>query len=333
MTALASATHVSDGAGPLDREIAGRPAWTRDALRRDDWLLPIPDDCIEEITRTIAILRLNPLDVRLLSPDDYPLRECREFMRSVKQVLNHGVGFAILDRLPTDRLTKEELTAAYWLLSSMIAPPVAQSFDGRVLYDVRDTGQKIDTRVRGDLTRQELGWHTDYGFNFPPPHIGLLVMRTGKEGGDSCVSSMMTAHNVLRRRHPDLLARLYRPFHWNRQGEHPPGDLLTHRYPIFERDGEGVRARYIKWLLYKGYELVGEPFDELGKVALETMYDIMGEAENCFWFTLEAGQIQYLNNHRIAHKRTEYVDHDELDAKRHLVRIFLRAEGRRSYMG
>jgi len=32
---------------------------------------------------------------------------------------------------------------------------------------VRDTGQKLSERVRGDLTNQELNWHTDNGFSVP----------------------------------------------------------------------------------------------------------------------------------------------------------------------
>lgn len=144
---------------------------------------------------------------------------------------------------------------------------------------------------------------------------------------------MLTAHNALRERHPELLTRLYQPFWWNRQGEHADGDATTHFYPIYERDGGGVRARYIKWLLYKGYELMGETFDEPGQRALETMFDIMSEPDHHVPFELAPGQIQYVNNFRIAHCRTEYDDPDEEESKRHLVRIFLRDEGRRSFMG
>ena len=38
---------------------------------------------------------------------------------------------------------------------------------------------------------------------------------------------------------------------------------------------------------------------------------------------LEPGDIQYCNNYTILHSRTSFIDHDEPDQKRHLLRIWL----------
>jgi alpha-ketoglutarate-dependent taurine dioxygenase len=317
----------------FDGIIESPRAWTGAEVTTERWRLPIPAAVLDELAAVIGILRVNPLDARLLSPDDYVLAACRDLMRRVEALLASDLGVVVLDRLPVERYSKDELVAVYWLLSSMIARPVAQAFDGRVLYDVRDTGKITDTRVRSDITGAELFWHSDYGFNFPPPVIGLLVLRTAREGGVSSAASMLTAHNVLRLRAPHLLRRLYQPFYVNRQGEHPEGDPVTHFYPVFAYDGVALRARFNKRLDYKGYELVGERMDELGAQALEAMHSLMSEPEHHFTFELEPGQIQYMNNFGIAHRRTQYFDYDDPDQKRHLVRIFLRNGGRRSYMG
>ena len=317
----------------FDGFIEAPRAWTSCEVTEERWRLPIPAPALDEIDAVIESLRANPLDTRLLSPDDYPLHVCRALMRRVEALLAGDLGVVVLDRLPVERYGKAALTAVYWLLSSMIARPVAQSFDGRVLYDVFDSGKQTDTRVRGDITAGELIWHSDYGFNFPPPYIGLLVLRTARAGGASSAASMLTAHNVLQRRAPHLLRRLYQPFYWNRQGEHGEGEPVTHFYPVFAHDGTALRARFNRRLIHKGYELAGAPFDALGQAAVETMFDVMSEPAHHFTFELAPGQIQYMNNFGIAHRRTQYFDHDEQDAKRHLVRIFLRNEGRRSYMG
>jgi alpha-ketoglutarate-dependent taurine dioxygenase len=317
----------------FDGSIEAPRAWTNGDITAERWRVPIPAAALDELAAVIRFLRANPLDPRLLAPDDYPLATCRALMRRVEALLANDLGVVVLDRLPVERYSKDELIAAYWLLSSMIARPVAQAFDGRVLYDVLDTGKTTDTRVRSDITGAELFWHSDYGFNFPPPFIGLLVLRTAREGGVSSAASMLTAHNVLQRRAPHLLRRLYQPFHVNRQGEHPEGDPVTHYYPVFTYDGNSLRARFNKRLDYKGYELVGERMDELGAEALEAMHNVMSEPEHHFTFELAAGQLQYMNNSGIAHRRTQYFDYDEPDKRRHLVRIFLRNGGRRSYMG
>lgn len=326
-------TTLAPAAAIFDSEIAAPRAWTKALVTQDLWKHPVSGAALAEIDAFITHLRANPMDVRLLVPDDYDFAACRALMRRVKAGLDDGPGFAVLDRLPVDRYSKDELTAIYWQLSSMIARPVAQSYDGRVLYDVRDTGVAPDTRVRADLTNVELFFHTDYGYNCPPPYIGLLVLRTAIEGGRSSVASMLHAHNELRRRAPQLLRRLYQPFYWNRHGEHPDDDVEVLPHPMYQLDGTTLRARFNSKHPAKGYELAGSRIDDIGAEAVKLMGDIMDEPGNAVEFQLEAGQIQYVNNYSVAHRRYSYVDYEKLEDRRHLVRIFLRDFGRRTYMG
>jgi hypothetical protein len=48
---------------------------------------------------------------------------------------------------------------------------------------------------------------------------------------------------------------------------------------------------------------------------------------------MQPGQMQILNNRIIVHGRTPYVDHDEPDKRRHLLRLWLRAGDRRQFRG
>ena len=317
----------------LDRAVRGKKAWTRKSLRREDWLIPIPSNCLKEIHRMVRTLRVNPMETMLLSADDYGMDGCKKYMKRVRGVLDEGAGFALLHKLPVDEFSKDEMKAVYWTLSSLIARPVAQSYGGTMLYDVGDTGKKIATRVRGDVTSQELTFHTDYGFNVPPPYIGLLVLRTARKGGESAVVSLHTVHNELRWRYPDQLARLYRPFYWNRQGEHPPSDPIANVNPLFEFDGKKLKARIHRRLLLAGYELMGETMDKEGKAALDTLFELLDDPRFSVKFSLEPGQMQFLNNWQCAHRRSEYIDYKAPNKRRHLVRIFLRDEGARTYMG
>ncbi|CAN5897511.1 hypothetical protein BH11PSE3_BH11PSE3_00450 [soil metagenome] len=316
-------------ADPLPR----RTAWRRRDVTEADWLLPIPDACLAEIDAIVGLLRENPIPTLVLSPAEFEMPECRSLAARLKDLLESGIGFAVLDRLPVESYSKEELLAIYWLFSQMLARPVAQAFKGTLLYDVHDTGKKTDTRVRADLTNEDLSWHTDYGFNHPPPLVGLLVMRTALSGGVSSTGSLHTAHEVLREREPMLLQRLYEPYVWNRQGEHPEGMPICTSNPIFSVQGGVLRARFNRALQPVGYRLVGQEIDQRGKDALNALHDILSEPENHVDFVLSPGQMEFLNNSRVAHRRTAFTDHDDPAFKRHLSRIFLRDEGRRSYMG
>jgi hypothetical protein len=86
-------------------------------------------------------------------------------------------------------------------------------------------------------------------------------------------------------------------------------------------------------LLHVGYELMGEVMDGAGARALDALYATMNEPALNTEFDLEPGQLQYAHNWACAHQRTEYDDYDEPDRKRHLVRMFMRDEGARTYMG
>ena len=296
-------------------------------------MVPLSDECLAEIDAVILLLRDHPLPILTLSTADFAMPACRTLLAGVKAILDRGIGFAVLDRLAVDAYSKTELLTIYWLLSQMVARPVAQAFKGTLLYDVHDTGQKTSTRVRADLTSEDLSWHTDYGFNHPPPYIGLLVLRTALSGGESAAGSLHTGHDALRQRDPALLARLYQPYVWNRQGEHPDNAPICTSNPIFSNHDGTVRARFNRALQPVGYRLVDSEIDQLGMDALNALHDVMSEPEHNVDFTLAPGQIEFVNNFRVAHRRTAFEDQDDPDKKRHLVRIFLRDEGRRSYMG
>ena len=41
-----------------------------------------------------------------------------------------------------------------------------------------------------------------------------------------------------------------------------------------------MHARFIKWLVYEGYELLEKTFDQLGQDAIGKMFDIMSDPVN-----------------------------------------------------
>jgi alpha-ketoglutarate-dependent taurine dioxygenase len=317
----------------FDKDLTGPSAWTAADLSDDDWRVPVPDACLAELDGAIAALRKNPLPTVLLDPTDFALDACRKLTRRVRDILENGVGFAVLDRLRLSGLSDDESKTLYWLLSNMVSRVVAGAWDGRMLHDVVDTRQKLGLRVRGDLTNQEIQWHTDNGFSCTPDHIGLLCIRAAPEGGANRIASLHAAHDLMRDRHPDLLARLYEPFYWNRMGEHHPDDTPVNRFPYFEHDGTRLRGRFNRRIVHAGYELAGEPFDEAGRAAVAAFCEVLDDPALSAGFTLEAGQVAYMNNRVVAHHRTAFVDADAPDMRRHLVRIYMRDQGPRSYLG
>src|SRR5262249_15949799 len=216
----------------------------------------------------------------------------------------------------------------------LLARPVAQSWDGKMIYDVRDLGRPPGNGVRPDITNAEQSFHTDNSYNLcPPDYVALLCLRSALEGGISHIVSFYTAHNEMLARHPRLLRRLYEPFLFHRQPEHPPAHPNPLPHPLFEYEGKRLTGRLSRYQVRNGHALAAVPLDAEGEAALEALDEIMKAPQFNREFFFERGQIQILDNRRLGHRRTAFRDSPEPERKRHLVRLWLRDWGRRFYNG
>ena len=212
---------------PTQAPIEGPSAWRRSGLRPEDYRITLSAAAGDEIRRLADEFARFPLPTILRRPEELELPHCRGAMAEVRRILEQGVRFAIVDGLPLAAIGTEAAIAVYWLLASMVARPVAQSLDGRLIYDVLDTGKAAlpGSGVRPDQTNIELKFHTDNSYNrTPPEHVALLCLRTAQQGGHSRVASFHTLHNALLARHPAALPRLFEPFWFDRQREFFAGE-------------------------------------------------------------------------------------------------------------
>jgi TfdA family taurine catabolism dioxygenase TauD len=319
----------------IDMPIEGPSVWAPCDIRPEEYRVVLSTTCLDEIRRAADEIREFPLPTILRRPDDFAMPACRREMARVREMLDRGRRFAIVDHLPVGQIDTAGATAVYWLLSSMVSRPVAQKLDGTMIYDVLDTGQEAlpGSGVRPDKTNIEIRFHNDNAYNeTPPDYVGLLCLRQAQSGGHSRVVSFHTVHNALRDRYPDRLERLYQPFWFDRQREFRPGESPIFAAPVFEH-AEEPKARFSVHQINGGYALRGEPIDREGEVAVKAVLDIFDEEELSVDFDLEPGQIQFVDNRALGHSRTAFVDHPEPDRKRHLVRLWLRDRGRRAYPG
>jgi hypothetical protein len=326
-----AALFVSPLAAPID----GPSAWRRAELHPEDYRVALSPACLDEIRRTADELRRFPLPTIVREPAEFDLPHCRAAMAEVKRILERGVRFAIVDRLPLDDIGAGEAAGIYWLLASMVARPVAQSLDGKLIYDVRDTGRAAlpGSGVRPDQTNIELKFHTDNSYNATPPeYVVLLCVRAAKRGGHSRAVSFHTVHNALLARRPQVLPRLYRPFWFDRQREFHPGEEPVFAAPAFTSDGD-LRARFSAHQIRGGYALRGEQVDDQGAAAIAAMLDVFEDESLSADFDLEPGQMQFVDNRAVGHSRTAFEDYPEPERRRHLVRLWLRDRGRRAYAG
>ena len=123
-------------------------------------------------------------------------------MGKVKHMLDDGIGFAVLDRLPLDSLSVDEAKSVYWVLGQLLSSPVATKWDGTMLYDVTDTGAAHEYGVRGADTNVELVFHNDNGYGTAvPDYVSLMCLRAGPiRGRDPAVQPVHRAQRTAQRR-------------------------------------------------------------------------------------------------------------------------------------
>jgi alpha-ketoglutarate-dependent taurine dioxygenase len=312
----------------------GPLVWSKETLAPQDGMIALDDASRRELDVVVQTLRDNPLQTELLLPSDFRLDACRRLMALVHRTLAQGVGFVIIDRLPLESYSKKEATVVYWLLSQLVCRPVAQSWDGKLIYDVRDMGKPPGNGVRPDVTNAEQNFHTDNSYNVcAPDYVALLCLCPAMEGGISSIVSFHSVFNEMRAKHPELVGRLFEPYLFDRQKEHAPTAAPVISHPLMQIDAGQLTCRLSHRHVVNGYRMADLTLDRRGEDALETLEAIMREDRFSREFFFEPGQIQIVDNRRLGHRRTGFVDFAEEDRKRHLVRLWLRAEGRRFYNG
>ena len=313
---------------------AHRLCWLAADIRDENWIVPLSELALGEIARIAQFVAANPLQNLQRRVVDFDIPHCQEAMKRMKHILDHGVGIAVLDRLPIDSYSTEQLVEIYWLLGQMIGRPVAQKWNGMMVYDVRDTGVEFGYGVRGSTTNIELVFHTDNAFGcMVPDYVGLLCKNAARTGGISRFCSLYSVHERMRAQHPKLLDRLYQPMFFDRQKEHAEGAPPTSLAPYFSWRGDRLFARANSSLVRKGYDVAGEKPDGLIIEALDAIDDICTSEDLWFEGPLARGHVQYLNNHEVGHYRSAFEDFEEPEQKRHLFRLWHREQGSVTYDG
>jgi len=330
VTCLDCSNEVSEIRLPDD----DRLCWLAGDVKPADYRVTVSDAALGEMNRLAAFFADNPLPLLQRKLDELELPTCRLLMSQMKSILDDGVGFAVLDRLPMENFPLETMLEIYWVLGQCIGRPVAQKWNGQMIYDVADTGADYAYGTRGSYTSVELNFHTDNAFaRMVPDYVGLFCRNPAKSGGVSRFCSLYSVHQRMLEQYPQALERLYQPVLFDRQKEHRDGAEPVCLAPYFSWRSNRLFARANASLIRKGYAVAGEPMDATLVAALDAIDEVCAAEDLWYEAPLQRGQVQYLNNHEVGHYRSAFEDFDEPELKRHLYRLWHRESGSSSYEG
>ncbi|MCB1741040.1 MAG: TauD/TfdA family dioxygenase [Gammaproteobacteria bacterium] len=308
--------------------------WTGADLSPADWLVELQPQALAELAELVAGLRLQKLPLHMLRPELFDLDATRAAMTMARQRAFDGRGFAIVDRLPLDDWSDEEARAVHWLLLCMVSNPVAQSAGGQIFRDIKDTPDQDRRVFDKGLTQERLTFHTDNSGNRNIPNFTtLLTLHGALEGGLSEYCTIYSLFNAMLEDAPDQLERLFQPFYHNRQGIQIPGEPDLIWAPAIGYDGQRLLSRLSLNKIPSGYERAGEELDNLGRDALETAIATIRRRSLSAQYMLERGQLLIFNNREGLHHREPFKNGPTLQTQRHLVRVWLRDDGRPFFDG
>jgi len=291
------------------------------------WYHPLPKKLLDDLLAVVASQPSEkPITEIMLTPGQRAAWS--ESAAPALRDLEEGRGFVIIDRVPLEKISQREAVSLYWLYGQLLGEPFTQNVQGTLLYDVRDTGQDVAAGGRFSVTSYESSFHTDNSFGDSIlDYVGLLCLKTAKSGGVSQNVSGFAAIDVLRREHPDVLEILSQPLHVDRRGGFREGESPTVLRPVITWDRTEPVLRYLRYWIEAGHDKVNQTLTADQRRALDVLDDVLKRPDLRVEFSLEPGQMYFINNRWILHNRTAFIDHTELEQRRHLVRLWLQRRG------
>jgi len=301
--------------------------WTAAALRdRPEWNHRLNSEERQELLDLLAAQ--GPLDQL---PGDagaatatglaaFPLPVLSERLATIQQQLETGAGAVRVRGFPIEGLGEAEARFLYWAMAVHLGTPVSQSARGEHIFSVRDAGlAESDPRARGPNTRKRLTFHTDRA-----DVVGFLCLHPAREGGENEIASSMAIHDAIADARPDLLEVLKQPFYYLRHTIDTGNQLPWCRQPVFSFQDGYFACCLLRVLIERAHSHADLPdLTDEQIAALDLVETLADETRHKVVFRQERGDLIWLNNWLVLHKRQAFTDWPELEKRRHILRLWL----------
>jgi hypothetical protein len=122
-------------------------------------------------------------------------------------------------------------------------------------------------------------------------------------------------------RRPDLARRLFQPVEFDTRGD---GGVNFFSIAPCRYAGEKLRTCYHSDYYRSAEQHRGARKLSPGDLELFDLYEEIAATSGIYLeMDFQPGDIQLLSNHTVLHARSDYVDYDEPERKRHLLRLWL----------
>jgi hypothetical protein len=311
----------------FERQTGGSVWLGKELSETQDWIFHLPDEALDEIDKCVAALRRSNKPLEDIAKDDFPFDSIGEEIEAFRQEIATGRGFINIRGIPAEKYSDDELGAIFWGLGSHFGLQMPQSFLGDRLGTVMDlTDEEPDRRLRR-------GYHSAGGQNVHTDAcdiVGMISIRTAKEGGESRLASSRAVHNAMLDWCPELLAVFYDGLVCRMPDSDAAGmgidPLIPQRVPAYKNADGWLNCHYVRGYVERATDAGDYQLTPREQAAIDVFLSISNHPDYLLQYMLEPGDIQLFNNRTILHGRAHFNDYPEKERRRHLKRLWLSAE-------
>ena len=307
-------------------------AWTREQMQSTEaWKYQLSEQEVEELKAAVRHAIATGKPVARLSKADFPVPVLTPRIDQLRNELENGRGFELWRGLPVQTWSEHELSVAFWGLGLHLGGPIVQNSKGELLGSViNTTGTDPSTNANSRF------YHTNHAAPFHVDGadvVGLACVRRSKSGGASLVVSSCSIYNAILRKRPDLIPLMYEPLWFDHRGEH--NAVTGEPYWVTSICGyinSKLSIMYLRNFIESGQRYEGAPpLTDKHRELFDLIDELAASDELCLSMDFQPGDIQWLNNHTTLHSRTSYVDYDEPERRRWLLRLWLNFDERNRF--
>ncbi|KAF4123960.1 Taurine catabolism dioxygenase TauD, TfdA family [Geosmithia morbida] len=287
-------------------------AWDGNRLAddQDEYILHLTQEDVREAESCLEKFKALGLDGDCINRENFPLPTLGPKLRQVRHQVYDGRGFGLIRGLDPERYSVEDLTMLYLGIQSFVA-----NRHGR-----QDTkGNMMVHIVADDSSALTAEHHRHSTSPIAGDIVGWLTRSTAASGGRCIIASCYTIYNVLATDRPDLIRSLagsdwpfaLPEFHCRPILFHHQGRLITN-FGRAALIGNAAHPRSSQLPSISPRQL--EALEAVEAIARATELSI----------TTEPGDVHFVNNLAILHRRDGFVDGPPGSTPRHLVRMRLR---------
>ena len=305
-----------------------------------------------ELAQTQWITHLSPVEISALNEmaDALPLDSAdwlgHDSLPGVNQVVDAlcrkavdelavGKGFVLLRGLAANDL--EQLRRVFWIIGNGLGEPVMQNAKGEVLSIVADrfAGAERGVDTRGYESNDELRFHCDGG-----DCIGMSCIRQAPQGGSNGLVSLFALYNQILTHHPqhlDALMQGYPLYSRKEKGDAAStknlGKVQQRRIPVFAWH-EGHMSTWLNIQLAElAAEVSGQAYSATERDALACIETLANHPDMQLTFSQQPGDVLFINNLAVMHRRERYEDAQDEAKKRMLYRMWINLHRSQSVVG